>query len=349
VPLAYRNAGLSQGKAQDPALVRALQQDLRTLGYLARGIDGNFGPGTTLAVRRLQWDLRRNNGASTRNDGPAPVAMVTFNRGVTGVTGTVDAALADSIEAALADARFTRVPQSSDPAAANQRARDAVAGIRGAAAPVPFLLAIFQQESSGEHYAEPTGKNETDTFVTIGLDHNGPTPEQVTSRGYGLGQYTIFHHPPRLEEVADFIVDPVRNVQKGFAELREKFDKFVAGPAGIANDRAAEHPALSLRLCRYGSSDPKYMRACKACAAEVGKLDITANTPLFHESAQTYGQAKYYANKNYPGVPDRAAFRCDWPYAIRRYNGDGPDSYNYQAKILSGLLSGPTIPTGASP
>jgi hypothetical protein len=224
----------------------------------------------------------------------------------------------------------------------------AVAGIQSAVAPVPFLLAIFQQESGGEHYAVPTSHQDTDTFVILGLDHAN-TPDQVTSRGYGLGQYTIFHHPPRPDEVAGFIVDPVRNVQTAFAELREKFDKFVVGPASIADDRTAEHPAVSMRLCRYAADDPKYMRACKACAVETNKVDITANTPLYQGSAQTYGQAQYYAHPNYPGVPDRAAFRCDWPYAVRRYNGSGPDSFNYQAKILSGLLSGPTIPTGASP
>jgi peptidoglycan hydrolase-like protein with peptidoglycan-binding domain len=348
MPLAYRNAQLSRGKTQDPALVRALQQDLRTLGYLKQGIDGEFGEGTTLAVRRLQFDLQQNNGDSTGHDGPAPVALTTFNRGVTAVTGTVDPALADSIEAALADPRVPRLPQSTDPAAANRAALASVADIRSTVAPTPFLLAIFQQESSGQHYVVPTSRQDTDTFVTVGLDANGPTPDQVTSRGYGLGQYTIFHHPPRPDEISDFITDPVRNVQKAFAELRDKFDHFVAGPSDTADDRVAEHPALSLRLCRYAPSDARYMRACKDCALEANKLDIDANTPLYHGSAQTYGQAKNYSHPNYAGVPDRAAFLCDWPYAVRRYNGSGPDSFNYQAKILFGLLFGPTIVTGAS-
>jgi hypothetical protein len=90
------------------------------------------------------------------------------------------------------------------------------------------------------------------------------------------------------------------------------------------------------------------MRACKDCALEVGKIDISASTPLYHGSTQTYGQAKYYSNPNYIGVPDRAAFLCDWPYAVRRYNGSGPDSFNYQAKLLLDLLSGPAIVSGAS-
>jgi peptidoglycan hydrolase-like protein with peptidoglycan-binding domain len=250
MPLAYRDAGLSRGKVQDAALVRALQQDLRSLGYLHRGIDGGYGPGTYQAVRRLQFDLMQNDGRSTGGDGPASVALTTFNRGVTTVTGTVDAALADSIEAALADARVPRLPHSDDPAAANRAAMAAVAGLRSTIAPTPYLLAIFQQESSGQHYVVPSSREDSDTFVTIGLDHNGPSPDGVTSRGYGLGQYTLFHHPPRPEEVSDFIADPVRNVQKAFTELRGKFDQFIVGPSSTADDREAEHPRLSLRLCR---------------------------------------------------------------------------------------------------
>ena len=67
----YQRAGLalSQAGPNDPALVRVLQQDLRSLGYLLRGIDGQFGPGTTRAVRALQWDLLRNDGASKADPG----------------------------------------------------------------------------------------------------------------------------------------------------------------------------------------------------------------------------------------------------------------------------------------
>jgi len=53
-----------------------------------------------------------------------------------------------------------------------------------------------------------------DAFVTIGLDRNNPArPDEITSRGYGLGQRTLFHHPPTAAEVRDFIQDPVNNVQ----------------------------------------------------------------------------------------------------------------------------------------
>jgi hypothetical protein len=102
----------------------------------------------------------------------------------------------------------------------------------------------------------------------------------------------------------------------------------------------AEHPLLPLRLCRYTPDDPLYKRDCQACAAAVPKLNITAQTPLYAGSAQSYGEAGYYQAPHYANVPDRAAFLCDWPYAVRRYNGSGPNSFNYQAIILQNLLNG---------
>jgi hypothetical protein len=30
----------------------------------------------------------------------------------------------------------------------------------------------------------------------------------------------------------------------------------------------------------------------------------------------------------------RAEIPCDWPYAVRRYNGSGINSYHYQVRIL---------------
>jgi hypothetical protein len=39
-------------------------------------------------------------------------------------------------------------------------------------------------------------------------------------------------------------------------------------------------------------------------------------------------------------VPDRKQFGCDWPYAARRYNGSGVNSYHYQAQVLLRILNG---------
>ena len=77
---AYRNAGLAKGSAEHE-LVKALQRDLRALGYLRQGIDGEFGDGTRMAVCRLQHDLLHNDGSSTSGDGNAPCAVRTFNNG----------------------------------------------------------------------------------------------------------------------------------------------------------------------------------------------------------------------------------------------------------------------------
>ncbi len=348
--LAYRECGLGSTPNPDPALVRALQTDLRALGYLRRGIDGQFGEGTRLAVRRLQYDLRHNDGGSTGGDGPAPVAMTAFNRGVTGPTGVVDRALADSMEALLADPAVPRLPQSADPKAANGAALALVGRMASAVAPAPFLLAMFMQESEGQHFAQPQSRADTDDFVVLGLDSNGPTADAVTSRGYGLGQYTLFHHPPRAAEIGDIMLDPLRNTSTAFAALRDKFDHFVTGrtPGDQADERRVEHPLLPLRLCRYGPRDPRYLSGCQGCARAAGKLDIGPATPLYEGSADTYGRARDYHDPRYTGVPDRAAFACDWPYAVRRYNGSGADSYNYQARVLANLLVQPSGARGAA-
>ena len=148
-------------------------------------------------------------------------------------------------------------------------------------APAPFIAAMVVQESGGRQFCVPTGDDE-DNFVVVGLDRGDPgASDHITSRGYGIGQYTIFHHPPRAEEVADFIVDPARNVQHAFAELRAKFDRFVVGPDGRADDRTAEHPLLTLRACKYAPSDARYMRDCRACAAAAGTVEIQRGTPAW--------------------------------------------------------------------
>src|SRR5215470_16923530 len=101
--VAYRNAELAQGSATNHELVKALQRDLRALGYLRQGIDGDFGPGTHLAVCRLQHDLLHNEGSSTADDGDAPCAVQDFNAGrVVAIDGVVSAGLADCIADLLA-------------------------------------------------------------------------------------------------------------------------------------------------------------------------------------------------------------------------------------------------------
>src|SRR3954466_4776635 len=116
--LSYRQTGLvlkiGAGMAT-AAQVRDLQRDLRRLGYLKSGIDGNFGSGTARAVRALQNDLLTNDGKSRAGDGAAPVRMIDFNRGVTAVTGEADQALVESISAVLDNPSVPALPSSADP------------------------------------------------------------------------------------------------------------------------------------------------------------------------------------------------------------------------------------------
>ncbi len=348
--LAYQRPALSlsRTRAPDPGLTRALQRDLRALGYLRAGVDGTFGGGTEAAVRALQFDLMNNRGASREGDGRAPVAVADYNtpglagggQAVTAVTGVLDQALAACMARMLGDAAMVQVPSAADPAAENAKAMQAIRATANRVAPTPFIAAMIMQESGGQHFRVPQGRDQ-DNFVVVGLDRaNREAPDQITSRGYGIGQYTIFHHPPRPAEVHDFILDPVRNVQKAFQELREKFDGFIAGPMDTADDRVAEHARIPLRICRYSTADPLYLRDCKACAAAAGKVEIRAGTPAYAGASVTYQADQYYPSAVYRGVPDRAAFPCDWPYAARRYNGSGNDSFHYQTRILLNLLAG---------
>ncbi|WP_143748427.1 peptidoglycan-binding domain-containing protein [Mesorhizobium carmichaelinearum] len=319
--------------------VRALQTDLRALGYLGRGIDGAFGPGSLRAVRALRYDLINNHGLSRSDDGPAPVAIADYNKGrITDIAAGFDQSLAACLADLISDSKVPKLPRSFDPLADNRAALAAVSSMTDATAPFPFILAMAVQESDSCHYCIPHG-NDGDDFVSIGLDRNDKAnPDRITSRGYGLGQYTIFHHPPRMEEIARFIVDPVGNVATAFAELRSKFDRDVVGPDSEADDRAAEHPVLALRLCRYPVSDKRRMADCQSCAANVPTVTIRRGTPLFQGSSKSCQPDNLYPSADYGAVPDRSAFLCDWPYAARRYNGSGLDSFHYQIRILLNLV-----------
>ena len=349
MPVPYKTSGLREGAQNDPELVRALQRDLRALGYLKAGIDGVFGPGTTQAIRALQYDLLNNSGASSGGDGRAPVAIASFNvtanneKAVTAIDGIVSEAVAACLEAMLGDERIPQLPRADDPAAANRAALAAIAAAPSTTAPTPYIAAMVQQESSGKHFNVPRGADEDD-FVIVGLDRNDKAvPDHITSRGFGIGQYTLFHHPPRMDELNSVIADPVRNVQKAFAELRLKFDQYVVGPADTADDRSAEHPLLPLRICKYPPDEPRYLRDCRNCALAARKIDIVRGTPAYQGASISYQPDRYYPSADYANVPDRADFPCDWPYAVRRYNGSGNDSFHYQTRVLLNLLTQPAF------
>jgi hypothetical protein len=183
-------------------------------------------------------------------------------------------------------------------------------------------------------------KNDDDTYIVVGLDTNAAEKYIVTSRGYGVGQYTLFHHPPTQKEIEDTMLDVTKNIQKGALELKEKFDHFINGQASgtQADERIAEVGRIPLRLCMYAAHDPLYMKDCKVCAAKAGKKNITNRTPVYEGSETTFTPTAYYKTASYSGVPIRKNIPCDWPYAVRRYNGSGINSYHYQAKVLLNLL-----------
>lgn len=321
--------------AANPQQIRCLQQALRMLGYLRAHIDGVFAAGTRAAVAALQHDLLTNGGGSSAGDGAAPVAVRDYNRGrVTAVTGELDPGLVACISDMLQDPAFPQLPYSDDPGSANRAALQTVASLPPQTVPTPFLLGVVLQESGGKHFREPLA-GDHDSFVVVGLDtNNAAAPYAITSRGYGLGQYTLFHHPARPEEVSGFIRDPAGNVTRAVRELREKFDHFVAGPGASADDRIHEVGAGPLRLCRYAPGDPRWMSDCVNCLRSAGTQPIVAGTtPVYEGSQQTYARTQYHPG-TYSNVPIRKNIACDWPYAVRRYNGSGPNSYDYQAEIL---------------
>ncbi|HEX2095664.1 MAG TPA: peptidoglycan-binding domain-containing protein [Longimicrobiaceae bacterium] len=335
--LSYRQPGLvlSIDSPVSPQQVRDLQHDLRALGYLRRGIDGAFGSGTQRAVAALQNDLLRNAGAGS--DGSAPVRVVDYNRGrVTAVTGKADQGLVECISDMLDDARFPKLPWSQDPVDDNRRVAAAVASLPSTTVPTPYLVAILRQESGLMHFAVPRGADQ-DSFVVVGTDTNSGDPSVITSRGYGAGQYTLFHHPPRPEEVSGVILDPGKNVQGAARLLRDKFDRFVNGPASRADDRIAEIGSGPLRSCKYAPTDPRYLTDCKGCATTAGFRSIRPGLPVFPGSTTPWAPTQYYGTATYDGVPVRERIGCDWPYAVRRYNGGGINSYHYQARVLKFL------------
>ncbi len=332
-----------------PDQVRALQFALRSLGYLKAGIDGQFGNASRKAITALQFDLLSNTGKSTAGDGDAPVAVRDYNRGrVTAVSAQFDQGLGACIADMMQDQAFPKLPSSDDPVSANRAALATVAALPSQSVPTPFLVGIVLQESGGKHYQEPHG-GDTDSFVVVGLDTNdNNSPARITSRGYGMGQYTLFHHPPRPEEVGGFISDPAENVTRAVKELRDKFDHYVIGPISTANDRIEEVGRGPLRTCKYAAGDARYMSDCVQCLKDAGVQQITAGvTPVYAGSAMTYEQTIYHAG-SYSEVPVRKNIACDWPYALRRYNGSNPNSYDYQAEALLKIVKLPQANAASS-
>jgi hypothetical protein len=328
------------GAAEDE--IRDLQRDLRALGYLRQGIDGKFGSGTERAVKALQYDLMNNDGRSRGNDGDAPVRVVDFNKGrIVKVTGMADQKLAGCVTEMLGNSDFPLLPKADDPKEENTRIAELIRSMPSQAVPMPFIMAMLKQESNLKHYNEPS-KNDEDTYIVVGLDTNANEKHIITSRGYGAGQYTLFHHPPRRDEVEGFMLDVEKNLNKAVWELKYKFDHFVNGATTgtRADDRIAEYGEGPLRTCKHPAGDPKCMKDCKQCMIDAGQQNIQEGvTRLYRGSKNIFEPTQYYKRADYEAVPIRKNVACDWPYAARRYNGSGINSYHYQTIILKNLLA----------
>ena len=339
----YKKSGLILKRGSTTASksqIKDLQRDLRQLGYLFRWIDGGFGRGTERAVKALQHDLLNNFGS--QNDGEAPVSIIVYNKGrVVDVTGVVDQKLAQCISDMLDDKKYPKLPFAENPKDANREVIAQLDALTSTDVPLPFLKAIFKQESNLKHFYVPRGADE-DNYIVVGMDTNAGGKYIITSRGYGLGQFTLFHHPPKKSEVKNFMVGIRGNISKAITELRDKFEYFVTGPPGgrRADDRFADGRTQKKPLvCQYEENDSRYLTDCKTCAMKVGKQDIVAEeTPYYEGSKNTFKKTQYHPG-SYKGVPIRKNFPCDWPYAMRRYNGSGVNSYNYQARVLKHLAS----------
>ncbi len=339
----YKKPGLILKRNSDTASkpqIKDLQRDLRQLGYLYRGIDGGFGRGTERAVKALQHDLLNNFGKSSQNDGEAPVAVIDYNKGrVVEVNGVVDQKLVQCISDILDDKSYPKLPYAENPEDANREVIAQLDALTSTNVPLPFLKAIFKQESNLKHFYIPRNADE-DNYIVVGMDTNAGKKYIITSRGYGLGQFTLFHHPPKKSEVKNFMVAIQGNISKAIAELRNKFENFVTGPPGgrRADDRFADGRTQKKPLvCKYEEKDSRYLSDCKNCAHNVGKQDIVADeTPYYKGANNTFKKTQYHPG-SYKNVPIRRNFPCDWPYAMRRYNGSGVNSYNYQARVLKHL------------
>jgi len=338
--LSYQQPGLTLQQGDSGPAVRDLQRDLRSIGYLRHGINGGFGVETVLAVKALQYDLVNNQGTGT--DGNAPVKVADYNRGrVADVDGQLSEQLAACISDILDDSAFPRLPHADDPVQENQTIAEEIAGMTSETVPVPFLVAILKQESGLKHFREPSGTDE-DNFIVVGMDRNGQGEAKqyaITSRGYGAGQYTLFHHPPTTDEVQQIMLDATKNVLMAIQELRTKFDRFVVSSNSGADDRLAEFGNGPLRICKYASDDSRYMKDCKTCALAAGTQAIVPGvTPFYQGSHNVYQTTQYYNPAPIKTVPVRKSMGCDWPYAVRRYNGSGVNSFWYQSLVLNHLL-----------
>ena len=137
--------------------------------------------------------------------------------------GVVDQKLAQCISDMLDDKKYLKLPFAENPKDANREAITQLDALSSTDVPLPFLKAIFKQESNLKHFYVPRDADE-DNYIVVGMGTNAGEKHIITSRGYGLGQFTLFHHPPKNSEVKNFMVGIRGNISKAIEELRDKFE-----------------------------------------------------------------------------------------------------------------------------
>src|SRR5262245_29334409 len=113
-----------------------------------------------------------------------------------------------------------------------------------------------------------------------------------------------------------------------------------AKPGAEAALAPSKLPPAMTDACRYDPADDRFQRDCRQCAMAALRTTIAMDTPLFPGSNDRWHPTQYHAETHYDDLPDRKAFGCDWPYAVRRYNGSGVDSYHYQAEVIQRFPEG---------
>ena len=110
-----------------------------------------------------------NTTCSSRNEGDAPVPVVDYNQGrVVDVDGVVDQNLAQCIADMLDDEKYPRLPFAKDPEKENQKITTKLDTLKSTKIPIPFLKAIFKQESNLKHFYVPRGADE-DNYIVVGM------------------------------------------------------------------------------------------------------------------------------------------------------------------------------------
>jgi peptidoglycan hydrolase-like protein with peptidoglycan-binding domain len=100
--------------------------------------------------------------------------------------------------------------------------------------------------------------------------------------------------------------------------------------------RALQYDLLTAE--RHGSDGDAPVALLRARrSSPYDRLLSMPGAPLYRGAPETPHPTRYHPETSYTRVPERATLGCDWPYAVRRYNGSGVDSYHYQYQVLGRL------------